>query len=82
MQHSTLVAGLERMRLLQLMFAGLLAVFAVLVAIAVFFGRFLRSSGKSAQFVRPRGTRDGEVEPTDEVIEVETTVVSTTQGER
>ena len=82
MQHSTLVAGLERMRLLQLMFAGLLAVFAVLVAMAVFFGRFLRGSGKSAQFVRPRRTRDGEVEPTDDVIEVETTVVSTTQGER
>ena len=82
MQHSTLVAGLERMRLLQLMFAGLLAVFAVLVAMAVFFGRFLRGSGNSARFVRPRRTGEGKVEPTDDVIEVETTVVSTTQGER
>jgi hypothetical protein len=70
------------MRLLQLMFAGLLAFFAVLVALAVFFGRLLRSSGKGGQFVRPRRTRDGNVDPTDDVIEVETTVVSTSQAER
>ena len=70
------------MRLLQLMFAGLLAFFAVLVAMALFFGRILRGSGSNARFTRPVRKGEGGVKSTDEVIEVETTVVTTTQAGR
>ncbi|HEY4248217.1 MAG TPA: hypothetical protein VGM64_15315 [Lacunisphaera sp.] len=70
------------MRALRLLLTAFLALFAVFVAIAVFLGRLLGRSVRKSRPVRPLKRKREAGTPSDEVIEVETTVVSAEQGER
>ncbi|MEO6993183.1 MAG: hypothetical protein ABI273_06120 [Lacunisphaera sp.] len=70
------------MRALRLLFTAFLAFFAILVAITVFLGRMVGRSMRNGRPVRPVDQRGGTPVPGDDVIDVETTVVSADQGER
>jgi hypothetical protein len=70
------------MRALRLLLTAFLALIAVVAAITVFLGRLLGRSTRNARPIRPVEQGRKPAGPSDEVIDVETTVVSADQSER
>ncbi len=70
------------MRALRLFLTAFLAFFAVLAAITVFLGRLIGRSVRNDRPVRPLERKREAKAPSNDVIDVETTVVSADQGER
>jgi hypothetical protein len=70
------------MRALRLLLTAFLALIAIFATIAVFLGRLLGRFVRNGRQLRPLDRKREAEPPSDEVIDVEATVVGADQGER
>jgi len=70
------------MRALRLLFTAFLALIAIFAAITIFLGRLLGRSNRNSKPPGPVEQGRTTAKPSEDVIDVETTVVSAEQGDR